>query len=120
MSEELVIIFCVVVLPIAIVLIVNVCNYFNWKNKCRVIEKALELQQVSPEILEKLMPEKRRGNGLLIAGLILLGFGIGLGILCWVESSIKEAVAVGAMFVFTGIGMIAAHYLTKPKEQNND
>lgn len=119
MSEELVIVFCVVVLPIAIVLIVNVCNYFNWKNKCRVIEKALELQQVSPEILEKLMPEKRRGNGLLVAGLILLGFGIGLGILCWAESGIKE-LTVGGMFVFTGIGMIAAHYLTKPKEQNND
>lgn len=119
MEEGFVVALMVVVLPVLIVLIVNVCSYFNRKNMYRVIERALETQQVTPEILEKLVPEKKSGNGLLISGLIILGFGIGLGILCWVESGIKE-LAVGALFVCTGVGFIAAHYLTKSKEQDND
>lgn len=102
---------------VLIVLIVNLFNYFNNKNKFRLLSDALDSSQLSPDVIDRLVnpaPRKGSGNGLLNAGLILAGFGVGLGILLWVEAGFSHA-CVGCLFIFTGVGMLASHYLVKKK-----
>lgn len=112
-----VIVSLMVILPIAIVLIVNLLSYYNNKNKFKLLSDALDSSQMSPEILDKLVTppgKKSSGNGLLNSGIILVGFGIGLSILLWVEAGFTHA-CVGCLFIFTGAGIVAAHYLGKKK-----
>ena len=117
MSNGVIIVALMVILPIAIVLIVSLVNYYNNKNKFKLLSDALGSSQISPEILDRLVAppvKKNNVNGLLNAGVIVVGFGVGLSILLWVEAGFIHA-CVGCLFIFTGAGIIAAHYLGKKK-----
>jgi len=103
-----------VFIPIVTVLVAGIIIvaiiYFHSKEKQAIIEKGL-----SPEQIKSLYGSKRKsGNVLLMWGIIIFFFGIGLGLgMMLVEWYHQEFFIPLFIFVFTGIGFILADLLDK-------
>lgn|SRR5574344_8814 len=124
MNDNLIPIFVVVVLPVLIVLIVCLTNYFKQKRRIELIEKAVEAKvDLPPEVLSFVNPSpapKRQDGrhlGFLVSGLCSIGMGIGLGLLLWFEVDWRLA-SVGLMVFMVGLALLAVYFIEAKKHRD--
>jgi hypothetical protein len=79
--------------------------YFNFRQKQMLIERGF-----TSEELKELMKKKEIKSSTFLpkAGIIMIFFGIGLGLGRWIADYNFEIAIPVFIFVFTGIGMIVA------------
>ncbi len=102
---------------IVIGIIVVSAIYFDSKEKQMIIEKGL-----SPEQIQSLYGKKKSSNNtLLIWGIIILFFGIGLGLGMMLEEWYHQEFYIPLfIFAFTGIGFILSFILDKKLKLKNE
>ncbi|GAB6283015.1 MAG: hypothetical protein STSR0008_17690 [Ignavibacterium sp.] len=116
--EDVIAVFIPIVIVLVVGIIIIAIIYFESKEKQAIIEKGL-----SPEQIISLYGKKRKsGNVLLIWGIIILFFGVGLGIgMMFEEWYHQDFYTPLFLFAFTGIGLILAFLFDrklKPKNEN--
>ncbi len=112
-----------VVLPIAIVLTVNLCNYFVQRQRIGLLKKALEVDGVTPELIDKLLPQQKKlperdGSGLFTVSLVLIGLGIALSVLLKSAYSWGHA-SYGLFLLLPGIGLLISYFFLFGKNKND-
>lgn len=89
--------------------------YFRSREKQMVIERGLDV-----EVIKEIFKKREYPYALLKAGIIILFFGLGLGIglLIDVFTDVKEWIPF-LIFVGTGLGFILAYYAGKKAEEKD-
>lgn len=116
--EGIIAVFIPIITVLVAGIIVVAIIYFQSKEKQAIIEKGL-----SPEQIISLYGKKKKsGNVLLMWGIIILFFGIGLGLgMMFEEWYHQDFYTPLFLFTFTGIGFILAFLFDrklKPKNEN--
>ncbi len=89
--------------------------FFRSREKQMVIERGLDV-----DVIKEIFKKKDNPYGLLKAGIIILFFGLGLGIglLIDVFTNVTEAIPF-LIIVGFGLGFIIAHYTVKKAEEKD-
>lgn len=112
MSESVVAVFIPIIFTLAAAAVGITFIYFRSREKQMIIDKNLDYEQVK-ELYEK----KRTPYLGLKTGVIILAFGIGLSFgLVGKEFTNYDFFIPMGIFIFTGLGFMAAHYVAKKEE----
>lgn len=108
-------VFVPIILFIVVGLVIVTGIYFRSRERQMLIEKGLDAQSI-----KEFFENKKDPYALMKIGIISLGFGIGLGIgLILKDYSDKDYWVPFMLFVFTGLGFIAANFIAKKLESKN-
>lgn len=89
--------------------------YFRSKEKQMMIEKGMSYEQ-----MVEFIKQRKNPFTILKIGIILICFGLGVGLgVMMEEAHYNEGWVPLLIFVFTGIGFVAAYYATKKYEVDN-
>ncbi|MGE5437378.1 MAG: DUF6249 domain-containing protein [Syntrophothermus sp.] len=107
MNDDIVALFIPIILFIVTGIVMIIWMFFRSREKQMLIEKGFTADEI-----KAIYFRKKDNNTLMKIGIIALGFGIGLGIGLWLEDlTSKEFWVPFFLFVFTGIGFIAANLI---------
>lgn len=103
--------------PVAVAIVVLVQRHRQRQKRYDLILRATEAGR-SPEEIEELMETmdlRGSGNGLLKAGCIVGGIGLGVLLIGLLNDVARESLGGGAFVFMLGVGMVAAWYFADRK-----
>jgi hypothetical protein len=108
MAEDVIAVFIPIVMTLVIGLILVTFFYFRSRERQMLIDKGL-----SAESIKEFFEGRKDPYRLLKIGIVVLAFGISLGLGLWLQDiSHKDYWVPFSLFTITGLGFIIANVLT--------
>ncbi len=112
--EGVIAIFIPIISIIVTGLVLVTYFYFKSKEKQMMIEKGMSYEQMM-----EFMKSRKNPYTMLKIGIVLIFFGIGIGVAMAFEDTTNEFMIPLSIFVFTGLGFVASFYITKRLEEQD-
>lgn len=110
--EGVIAVFIPIISIIVVGLVLVTYFYFRSKEKQMMIEKGMSYEQMM-----EFMKSRKNPYTMLKIGIVLIFFGIGIGIAMAFDKTDNEFMIPLSIFVFTGLGFVVSFYATKKLEE---